>query len=83
MNASSSLELTRGIIYKSKGELKLSVGLRTRETEACTDSGLWIAGNVGYVHAMIQNTTHREVRYILLILGQKNSTFIDKKIQNF
>jgi hypothetical protein len=75
MTASSSVELTKGLIYKSKGELKLSVGLRTRETEACTDSGLWIAGNVGYIHTLIENTTHREVKRIQLSLIKRFKTF--------
>jgi hypothetical protein len=75
MTASSTVAITKGMIYKTKGELKVTVGLRTRETEACTDSGLWIAGNVGYVHTLIQNTTHKEVKRIQLTLIKRFKTF--------
>ena len=85
MKAFSSLELKRGIIYKSKGELKVSAGLRTRETDSCTDSGLWISGNIGYVHVMIENTTHREVinSFSKYFTGQNNSIVFNQEIQNF
>jgi hypothetical protein len=74
---SSFMDIPGGLFnFGKKGVIKLGVYPCTPETSSNSDSGIWMAGTVGYIHVFVDNGTQKEVRF-LLVEYTDGGSFVD------